>query len=414
VSDEVTKIILGDTAISSIERSSPPRRRFFRRRKAQRPPLIHCENCGAQLSGHYCSQCGQPAIDYRRSFGHVLVDVLNEFLNWDSKFFATIALLIVKPWRLTNEFLAGRRVRYVHPLRLYLLASILFFFAATYAIKSTHFSPINLSPKDRAEIRDELQRQNVAPEVRAKVEQVLGGVPLEPKKRAALEKELKNEDLPKEARNSIEERLQHGDLPPNARAKVEEAIKDLPPAARAKVDDALKRSRDRTVLFDGDKDTPPNSTGKWFEKRAKEKFGEHGTNIQLFLVTLMSNLPYMMLACIPLFAFVLKILYLRKRIFYIDHLIYALHIHSFAYLAIMLIVLITIGLNRTIPGVFAGWIIGLLWATFAVQIFLSIRRVYRQGWFFSIFKFFVGGFVYLIVLCLALATTFVITLALPS
>ena len=61
----------------------------------------------------------------------------------------------------------------------------------------------------------------------------------------------------------------------------------------------------------------------------------------------------------------------------------------------------------------AGWVIGLLWATFVVQIFLSIRRVYRQGWFFSIFKFFVGGFAYLIVLLMALAVTFFITLALP-
>jgi hypothetical protein len=121
----------------------------------------------------------------------------------------------------------------------------------------------------------------------------------------------------------------------------------------------------------------------------------------------------MVLCCIPLFAFVLKILYLRKRVFYIDHLVYALHIHTFAYLAIMLIVLATIGLNRAMPGVLAGWIVGLLWTIFSAQIFLSIRRVYRQGWFMTVFKFFVGGFIYLIVLSVALATTFFITLAMP-
>lgn len=114
-----------------------------------------------------------------------------------------------------------------------------------------------------------------------------------------------------------------------------------------------------------------------------------------------------------LFAFVLKILYVRRRIFYIDHLVYALHIHTFAYTGIMLIVLATIGLNRVIPGAIAGWIIALLWVTFVVQIFLSIRRVYRQGWFISVFKFFFGGFVYLIVLVFALAVTFFITVALP-
>jgi hypothetical protein len=79
----------------------------------------------------------------------------------------------------------------------------------------------------------------------------------------------------------------------------------------------------------------------------------------------------------------------------------------------MLIVLITLGLNRSIPGAFAGWIIAALWITFTTQIFLSIRRVYRQGWFFTVFKFFLGGFAYLIVLSLALATTFFITIALP-
>jgi hypothetical protein len=127
----------------------------------------------------------------------------------------------------------------------------------------------------------------------------------------------------------------------------------------------------------------------------------------------MSNLPYMMLACIPLFACVLKILYVRRRIFYIDHLIYALHIHTFAYVGIVLIVLATIGLHDVVPRALGGWIIALLWIVFLVEIFLSIRRVYRQGWFISIFKFLFGGFVYLVVLVAAVAMTFFITLIMP-
>ena len=64
-----------------------------------------------------------------------------------------LALLLIRPWRLTNEFLAGHRVRYLHPARLYLLTSILFFFAATSWIKSIHIDPINLSPAQRADGR---------------------------------------------------------------------------------------------------------------------------------------------------------------------------------------------------------------------------------------------------------------------
>jgi hypothetical protein len=411
--DDFEKFVLGDAAISAMEQA-PRRKGLFGRRKSQRPPITHCENCGAQLEGHWCAKCGQPAIDYRRSFRHVIADLLNEFLNWDSKFFATMVLLLVRPWKLTNEFLAGHRVRYVHPLRLYLLASILFFFAATYGIKSAHLQPIDLSPSTRAEIRSQLEQENVPPEVREKIEQALGGKPVAPEKRAALEEQLKNENLPKEARDAIQQRLDYGDpVPLDARAKLENTVKSLPPDVRTKVEQSLKRAQDKAVIFEADKNEKPNDMPPWLEKRAREKFGEHGTNIQLFLVTLMSNLPYMMLACVPLFACVLKILYIRRGIFYIDHLIYALHIHTFAYVGIVLIVLLTIGLNNVSLGPVADWIIALLWIAFMVQVFLSIRRVYRQGWFISIFKFLFGGFIYLIVLVAALGTTFFITVVMP-
>ena len=148
MSDEPAKIILGDTSISAFEQSRG--RRGLSTGKETAPPLTRCENCGAELQGHWCAQCGQPAIEYRRSFRHVVADLLNEFLNWDSKFFTTLALLILKPWRLTNEFLAGKRVRYVNPLRLYLLASILFFFAVNYGAKGIKVDASKLSPKDRA------------------------------------------------------------------------------------------------------------------------------------------------------------------------------------------------------------------------------------------------------------------------
>src|SRR5206468_3946609 len=162
MADEFAKIVLGDTAISAVEGGTPGRR-WFRRNKDREKPSTHCENCGAELRGHWCAHCGQPAIDYRRSFRHVIADLLDEFLNWDSKFFATIALLIFKPWRLTNEFLAGKRVCYVNPLRLYLLASILFFFAVNYGAKGLRFQPGKLGPKDRAELEADLKKGDLPP-----------------------------------------------------------------------------------------------------------------------------------------------------------------------------------------------------------------------------------------------------------
>src|SRR6201993_2507360 len=164
MADEPAKIILGDTAIGAFERT--PGQRRSRRAKDTGQSLTHCENCGAELQGHWCAQCGQPAIEYRRSFRYVVADLLNEFLNWDSKFFTTIALLILKPWRVTNEVLAGKGVRYGNPLRLYLLASLLFFFAVNNGAKDLRLQPGKLSPKDRAELEADLKDQDLPPAAR--------------------------------------------------------------------------------------------------------------------------------------------------------------------------------------------------------------------------------------------------------
>jgi hypothetical protein len=377
--DDQSDIVAAEAAVTAA--LAPPRRRFFsRRRKAQPPPLPNCENCGAPMAGPFCAKCGQHAVDYRRSFRYVVLDVLDSFLSWDSKFFATIGWLIARPWHLTNEFLAGRRVRYVHPLRVYLLASILFFFVVNYWAKSIHADPSKLSAEDRAEIAAD---PDIPPAVKAKIQRAL------------------------DAKGLTQPEAQMSPSPEATVAPQPSAIAS-PPLPSA----SPSPSGDYGPMMQFDK-PPSDPFEKWLEQRAKEKMGEHGSKMALFIATLFSNLPYMMLCCIPLFALVLKVLYVRKRVFYIDHLVYALHIHSFAYLAIILIVLITIGLNRSIPGTFANWMIAALWITFAAQIFLSIRRVYRQGWFIAVFKFFLGGFAYFIVLTVAFAITFFITIALP-
>src|SRR5437016_4829771 len=150
----------------------------------------------------------------------------------------------------------------------------------------------------------------------------------------------------------------------------------------------------------------------WLEGWINEKVGEDCTKGGLFLDTLRSNIPAMMLCCIPLFAFVLKILYISKKRFYVEHLIYALHIHTFLYVGVIVTALLTMAVNRSLPGL-SGLIIGLFSCAIFVQIFLSIRRVYGQGWFFSAFKFLLGGIVYFVILIVGVAATAVITLLLP-
>ena len=175
MSDESTEFILGDAAAAASEELGGKRRFFRRRKKKSDRPLTHCENCEAPLTGEYCAKCGQHAIDYRRSLLRVLTDAADSFFNWDTKFLKSIGVLLFKPWKLTNDFNAGRRARYVHPLRLYLLASIAFFLIAR-LLNFNASDAIQFEAKDRAEIESALTKL-AAPESgldeaeRAKVEE---------------------------------------------------------------------------------------------------------------------------------------------------------------------------------------------------------------------------------------------------
>ncbi len=103
-----------------IERSAAP---------GERPAeLRHCENCGAALAGPYCSQCGQHHHEHPvHHFWHFAGEATEDLTHADSRLWQTIYALLLRPGLLTEQFLAGRRVRYLPPVRLYLVVSVIFF-----------------------------------------------------------------------------------------------------------------------------------------------------------------------------------------------------------------------------------------------------------------------------------------------
>ena len=369
MSDETSQAIFGDAVAASLEKPGRKRRGLFRRKKPaeERPPFTHCEDCGAELHGRYCSNCGQVAVDYHRSFRHVVADVAESFLNWDSKFTKTLLLLVIYPGWLTNQFVAGRRTRYLHPLRLYLLVSIVFFLGV-------RFAPIQTRPVVAADMTPKDSRRG-------------GGGDEE------------SGDSRPRARRSAEKAWPNG----QRRRPRRKLARPGPPS--------FHRRRPRR-LFRGDSS---EAIGRWiFPELAKRKVKEDRSPRKqrpTLIKTLRDNISTMMLFCIPLFALVLKILYLRQRRFYIEHLVYALHIHSFFYIAVLLTVFSAMAASRWAPAL-EGPLVWLCVLAIVAQVFLSIRQVYRQRWFMTTFKFFFGGFIYLFVLILALAVTAAATLLL--
>ncbi len=93
--------------------------------------ITYCRNCGEIVEKNFCSNCGQENKDYIISFKGLFADFLENVIDLDSRLFRTLKFLLLKPGFLTMEYLGGRRVRYVSPLRLYLIASALFFLAVS-------------------------------------------------------------------------------------------------------------------------------------------------------------------------------------------------------------------------------------------------------------------------------------------
>jgi Protein of unknown function (DUF3667) len=92
--------------------------------------LHECANCGTPGSGRYCGSCGQRLDVHLHSLGHFTSEAAEVLTHSDSSLWATLLPLLRRPGWLTREFVAGRRARYLHPFRLYLVASLLAWLAS--------------------------------------------------------------------------------------------------------------------------------------------------------------------------------------------------------------------------------------------------------------------------------------------
>jgi hypothetical protein len=113
-----------------------------------------CLNCGTPVSGNFCPACGQETTLHVPSAGEFLHEFIGHYVALEGKLWQSMTLLLFKPGRLTLEYLQGKRVRYVLPLRLYLTFSIIFFALFKFA-----GSEINIGDKKpSAEVRAEAQK----------------------------------------------------------------------------------------------------------------------------------------------------------------------------------------------------------------------------------------------------------------
>ncbi len=348
------------------------------------PPT--CLNCGAVLRGQYCGNCGQRAKTRLISLWELVRDAFGDLFELDSRIWQTLIPLLVRPGRLTHDYLAGRRARYMPPFRMYLVMSLVFFVVA-------FFNP-----------REELALLYAPETEQATPEQV------------------------EEAGADTEAAVGEPDaaIPEEARAELERFGMDIDAIneriAEAEADDSEGLSINfgdeagDTEAEDCDLNWDVSNMPQWIQVRFSEERVQavckriRADDGDTFGKRVLDNVPLALFILLPLMALVLVFLYPLSKRYYVEHLLFFIHFHAFFFLILTLQVLWT-RLIGSFDG--PGWLAVLpVVATslyIPVYLFKALRRVYEQGWALTMLKYlllvvaYAAGFGTMLLLALLIA-----------
>lgn len=354
-----------------------------------------CQNCDAALQGGYCHVCGQHAHNPLKSFRHAVEDVFESFWHLDGRIFRTLRDLLV-PGRVSRGFLDGHRVRYIPPLRLYVILSLLTFFVA-------HFVAAGI--EGRFTLDDDNDGVVQATTVAA----------VERERAAAL---LEIDQGLKEAGSGTATRvaLNSARRAVNAAADRRLAVLNGKATAEQAAEAAANGSVWR-VKLDGAKPDPSTRWGRMrqqWEKNAEANMGEFSRDGRLFVERLIKHVPSTLFVLVPLFALVLRLVYLLRPMGYLEHLVVALYSHSFLLLAAlvwMLMLLLDRALGTSMFGIAAAIVLPLVVLAYLL---FSQKRVYGNGWPATLLAWLVTGFAYFVLATFAISFAMIMSLLLKG
>ena len=394
-------------------------------------PDRRCENCGSPLFGEHCFACGQPTKGLIRQFSDILGDFFDTVLNIDARIFRTLGPLLAHPGRLSLEYFAGHRVRYVSPVRLFVFLSIITFVVARWVTPDIHVdnnghgnAALHFGGKGTgmAQARTVAEVEKQRDLALAKLDEAIKQGQNVPGLKEGLQASQKT--ISEQADRRIAELRA---APPTPSTNSGKAAPTTPkPPSRPGVDDDGDNEGD--FNFNGkpwDAKTNPvavgwlGETGNGLLNRLVGRAKANGQRIKndpnMFKNAVFSAMPTALFVLLPIFALLLKITYVFKRRLYMEHLIVALHSHAF--LCVGTLLLIAVNELQAWFGPQPGFIHGLTgWMAIAVWIWMPLyllimqKRIYGQGWLMTLIKYFSLGFVYVILLSFGVAATMVATL----
>lgn len=371
-----------------------------------------CENCGTWLQGGYCHLCGQSAHNPTRHFGHAVEEIFESFWHLDGRVFRTLRDLFV-PGRVANAYLAGHRVRYIAPLRLFVVLTALTFFTARLVMTPVVSVDTDPLPQDAATLAEAAGPSappaaappRVAPAGLEESFAALGSVAAVERERAHLLRDLARDDAPRALGFVFAEAQRRIDAAADARILElggEPAPRATPSPEPADGSDAVAARPAATAADPAGVDSDAAetvSTGNAFVDRTMRNWERLADDPRAITAFLFGAAPATLFVLVPLFAVLLRIAYFFTRRPYLEHVVIALYSHAWLMLALLLVFCASAlgdwaaARVPVIGTVLSALVIALICAMPLYLLWMQ-RRVYRQAWWLTVLKYLAIGYVY--------------------
>ncbi|QNL19179.1 DUF3667 domain-containing protein [Hyphobacterium sp. CCMP332] len=393
MSDPITDAIIADSLVA--ESGNARRGQRAGRFNAGAPGI--CSNCGTPLKGPVCHSCGQDSDILQRPFWNHVLEILDGQFGIDGKLWRTLPALMFRPGHITRQYLSGVRARYVQPFRFYIFASFVFlflFWGGAGGIGDFFRSePVDLDPAALDRLESELaDLAGDAPEEAAQVQRVLDEL------RQGQAASGPDPMVDAEATDSADGgALSIGDMLSGPVLRDE---------MRTGVRQALLPEQTADPETQGELAPTPDEAGvnvdfsglTWLPYTVRERL-VHQIEIIIddpsrWFEAMRASVSWLLILLLPVYALVIAIGQVwRRGFYYYDHLIVSLHFHSFLFVLLAILMLLS--------PVIGGWgvPIFLVWSNF--YLYKLHRVVYEHGRFMSFVRTVTLDFTYMIILIFA-------------
>jgi hypothetical protein len=347
-----------------------------------------CLNCNAELTGRYCHVCGQENIEPKETVWTLVSHFFYDITHFDGKFFSTTRYLVLRPGFLPKEYIAGRRARYLHPIRMYVFSSALFFLCL-YSASNFHYFE---KKKDKEAAKKDIRVARKA---------------LDSARIKALATAKDREDSAV-VNNAFDVAIQPYLVMPAAENTDED---DDDGEVKAEKQAKKKEHKETTNInlidpdekfttikqYDSFQHTlPVAKRDGWFRRKLKsrsielrERYGDNrGEMYKELLEKFTHTFPYLLFVSLPLYALYLSFLYWRRKQFlYVTHAIFLIYLYIFTFIDL----LVFFGLKSFGSAMAWDWVGYLEVAVLLYGVwyaYRAMRKFYGQGTGKTLLKFF--------------------------